>query len=69
GGHGRVRPLGADPFSSAPYFAGWSRPVRAGALWDPGGPVGVEPRSWLLRVGWQRAGGLLVPWAVPGPAP
>ncbi|MBI4704067.1 MAG: hypothetical protein HY744_23405 [Deltaproteobacteria bacterium] len=65
----RVRPVGADPFSSGPYFTGWSRPVRVGAVWDPGGPVGVEPRTWLLRMGWQRAGGLLSPWAVPGPAP
>ncbi len=26
-----------------------------------------KARSWLLNVGWQRGGGLLRPWEVPGP--
>lgn len=61
------RPCGTDPFSSGPYFDGWTTPWRIAAAWDPGGSVGVEPRTWLLRVGWRRAGGPIVPWAVPGP--
>jgi putative transposase len=57
-----------DPHSSAAYFTGWhprcrrwipSRDAPAHPLhrWgSPGLPV-VAPRIWLLRIGWQRAGG------------
>ena len=44
-----------DPYSSAPWFGGWATPPA-----PPAGPVPVVPaRTWLLTVGWQRAGGLL----------
>ena len=53
-----------DPFSSAPHFQGWS-----GRPWtDPrlaGEPVTVEPKTWLLRIGWKRHGPLDVN-AIPG---
>jgi putative transposase len=55
-----------DPFSSAPYFPGFlefaqgvptARDLRriAGIELARGSPV-LEPRSWLLRVGWRRHG-------------
>ena len=63
--HGVARgtPGWLDPCSSARAFDGWRRldqpPARA--------PV-VEPRSWLLRVGWRRLG-LIDPDHVPGSMP
>ena len=50
-----------DGCSSAPWFEGWSRPaelcfVRSAAALDE--PPVVRPRSWLLRVGWRRAGSI-----------
>lgn len=53
-----------DPFSSAAAFDGWKvkLDVEGTAL-----PV-AAPRSWLLRVGWRRAG-LIGPDHHPGPAP
>jgi len=51
-----------DPCSSARYFDGWREPVTAPGGCDP--PVS-PPRTWLLRVGWQRLG-LLAVDAVPG---
>ncbi len=57
-GRGRV-----DPFSSGSWFQGWKRKVRL-ALADFAAPV-AQPRSWLLRLGWQRWG-LIDPWEVPG---
>jgi hypothetical protein len=53
--HLRAAP-GVDPRSSGPAFVGWrdgcQRPCRA-----TGGVA--EPRTWLGRVGWLRAGGCL----------
>ena len=61
----RLRTGYLDPFSSAPHFQGWSG--RTGT--DPhlaGESVTVEPKTWLLRVGWKRHGPLQVD-AIPGP--
>ena len=56
-----------DPYSSARFFDGWSRPLAAqGPV--PDGPPPVAPgKSWLLRVGWRRHG-LVRPEEAPGPA-
>ena len=45
-----------DPYSSAVGFRGWAEPH---AMWDEEDPWTREPRTWLLRLGWQRAGGLI----------
>jgi hypothetical protein len=52
--HLRAAP-GIDPRSSGAAFQGWrDRRQR------PCGAAGVlEPRTWLVRVGWLRAGGCL----------
>jgi hypothetical protein len=59
--HLRAAP-GIDPRSSGSEFAGWKshlqRPCRAAA--DV-----AEPRTWLARVGWLRAGGYLSLWERP----
>jgi hypothetical protein len=48
-----------DDRSSAPWFSGWSRPKElcfgSAATRRAEAPV-VEPRTWLLRVGFKRAG-------------
>jgi REP-associated tyrosine transposase len=43
---------GLDPYSSAPWFDGWSAaPVQ------PEGTAPITmPRTWLARVGWRRLG-------------
>jgi len=51
-----------DPLSSAIWFRGWAAPVRMNVgfnrhLAAVAAPT-REPRTWLLRVGWQRAGAL-----------
>jgi REP element-mobilizing transposase RayT len=51
-----------DPFSSAIWFRGWTAPIRMNAgfnrqLAAVESPA-CEPRTWLLRVGWRRAGAL-----------
>jgi REP element-mobilizing transposase RayT len=56
-----------DPFSSAPHFRGFREhgrpapaptdvlaPARAGVFADE--PANARPLTWLLRVGWLRAG-------------
>jgi putative transposase len=48
-----------DPFSSAPWFRGWAAPIRINVVTSE--LVGLEPptkpaKTWLLRVGWRRAG-------------
>jgi putative transposase len=50
-----------DPYSSGVWFRGWSAPVRINVatsdlvgLASPACP----PRTWLMRVGWRRAGPL-----------
>jgi REP element-mobilizing transposase RayT len=51
---------GVDACSSAWFFDGWRGPRPPWSLPPPGErPVGRAPRTWLLSVGWQRAGGLL----------
>jgi len=54
-----------DGCSSAPWFEGWNRPralcfVAETAARDGPAPT-VPARTWLLRVGWRRAGPLLDP--------
>ncbi len=58
-----------DAKSSAPWFDGWARSVR----WDERAvperaPPTAEPHTWLLGVGWRRAGATLSPDRRPGPA-
>jgi REP element-mobilizing transposase RayT len=49
-----------DACSSAWFFDGWKGPRPWWSLPPPGErPVGWAPRTWLLSVGWQRAGGLI----------
>jgi hypothetical protein len=58
-----------DPFSSARAFDGWRGSLDArGSTSTRPAPV-CPPRTWLLSVGWRRAGGLLDPDHRPGPAP
>ena len=54
-----ARLVGLDPFSSGVYFDGWAHlgpraPPRLDT--DDGGAPVTKPASWLLRVGWRRAG-------------
>lgn len=52
-----------DPASSGRWFDGWKgRPV----VETSGGPAVARPRSWLLAVGWRRAG-LIDLAEIPGP--
>jgi REP element-mobilizing transposase RayT len=51
-----------DPFSSGIWFRGWAAPIRMNVgfnrhLAAVETPT-REPRTWLLRVGWRRAGTL-----------
>ena len=48
-----------DDCSSAAWFDGWARPLELafGARREGASPV-VPARTWLLRVGWRRAGPL-----------
>jgi REP element-mobilizing transposase RayT len=50
-----------DPYSSAPWFGGWT--VGGPLLYLPG-PV-APPETWLLAVGYQRAGGPIHPDEMP----
>ncbi len=61
---GRVSKVGRlDEASSGRWFLGW----RGGARGERTGPCEVAPaRTWLLRVGWRRGGGLIDPAEVPG---
>nr|MDQ3036426.1 transposase [Myxococcota bacterium] len=58
-----------DPFSSALAFDGWRDGLDASqaALARAHPPPVARPRTWLLAVGWKRAGGLLDPEHRPGP--
>jgi REP element-mobilizing transposase RayT len=50
-----------DPYSSGPWFGGWSAAV-AMPRWLPCGgasPPISRPESWLLKSGWKKAGGEL----------
>jgi putative transposase len=44
-----------DPRSSGPHFSGWQRAPAATDI----APATLPPVSWIARVGWRRAGGLL----------
>jgi hypothetical protein len=50
-----------DPCSSAPWFDGWT--VGGPLLYLPG-PI-APPGTWLLAVGYQRAGGPIAPDELP----
>jgi REP element-mobilizing transposase RayT len=58
-----------DPFSSARAFDGWKERVEAHrcARASERPPPVCAPRTWLLTVGWRRAGGSLDPEHRPGP--
>ena len=50
-----------DPYSSGAWFRGWSAPIRMNVATSD--LVGLEspahaPHTWLLRIGWRRAGPL-----------
>jgi putative transposase len=58
-----------DPCSSAAAFTGWCVATIASELAMRAAAVVAEPATWLLRVGWRRAGPLLDPDHRPGPMP
>lgn len=60
---GTPPPVRLDEASSAAWFDGWTRSVQPLAPREP--PPIAAPRSWLLRIGWQRHG-LLDPAEMPG---
>jgi REP element-mobilizing transposase RayT len=65
--HHGLRVKGLDPCSSAPSFGGWqqlqgSDRQRAAAA----SCVSAEPRSWLLRIGWQKSKGRRQPLSLTG---
>ena len=49
-----------DPWSSAPWFDGWAEPIADDASWKRDLVRKARPtapaKTWLLRVGWRRAG-------------
>jgi len=54
-----------DDRTSAAWFSGWRRPLRDMRLRPAGEvPVGLA-QSWMLREGWQRAGGRIETWETP----
>jgi REP element-mobilizing transposase RayT len=54
-----------DPYSTAIHFTGWRETSRF-AIPDRYEPLpSAEPQTWLLRVGWQRAGTISA-YEVPG---
>ena len=46
---------GADPFSSAWWFDGWKDASWKLGLDPPESKTVADAKSWLLRIGWQRA--------------
>jgi REP element-mobilizing transposase RayT len=51
-----VRGAVVDPYSSGPWFSGWSEAVRL-PRWVPcASPPTSPPESWLLDEGWKKAG-------------
>jgi REP element-mobilizing transposase RayT len=55
-----------DPFSSARAFDGWRGGLASRSRERP--PPVCRARTWLLSVGWRRAGGDIDPEHRPGPA-
>ena len=51
--HGIAHSDGMDPCSSAAWFDGWKQVVGAGI---DGACAIVQPRTWMLGVGWRRLG-------------
>jgi putative transposase len=50
-----------DPYSSGVWFRGWQAPIRVNHIISDLvvlEPPTKQPRTWLLRVGWRRAGPL-----------
>jgi hypothetical protein len=51
-----------DPYSSGIWFRGWQAPIRMNVGWNRDVAQLEAPtkpaRTWLLRVGWRRAGPL-----------
>ena len=45
---------GADPFSSAWWFDGWTDDEWREGLRPPDTRTVAEPQTWMLRVGWVR---------------
>jgi len=67
--HGRDAGMAwtVDYYSSGPSFAGWKERDAVAVLPEGYQPLPVaRPRTWLLAVGWQRAGGAISVRAVPG---
>lgn len=59
-------PHWVDPCSSGSLFDGWSRPIDCSSNHT----IIVAPaRTWLLRVGWRRAGSTIDPSHCPGQTP
>jgi len=57
-----------DPLSNGPFFDGWTRAVRTTMAMLPSRASPAEPpQTWLLSVGWRRAGGRIDPARRPGP--
>jgi len=52
-----------DPFATGYAFTGWSRPTGWYENWA--GIPSAPPETWLLKVGWQRGGGAIDPFARP----
>jgi REP element-mobilizing transposase RayT len=67
---GRARSWLVDPFSSAISFPGWLELASSHLMWKRPPtyePLAVwRPKTWLLRLGWQRAGAISA-LDVPGP--
>jgi REP element-mobilizing transposase RayT len=55
-----------DPASSGRWFTGWRTPPAQGTARDS--PAVAAARTWLLHLGWRRAG-LIEPWEIPGGPP
>jgi hypothetical protein len=62
--HHGAKLRGPDPYSSGPWFDGWSEAVEPPSRPSPV----VAPKTWLLRVGWKRHGTIGLD-ECPGPDP
>ncbi len=69
----RARTWTLDPFSSAVTFEGWKqREARGGRFVQPPAyvtPLVWSPSTWLLSVGWRKAGGWISAFDTPGTGP